>query len=157
MASVSFSGRGGWWVVAQVPLLALAIVLPPSTTRWDGEFGHPLQWVGVALVVGGGFLIAAGLVALGRSLTPFPHPREGARLVERGPFRFVRHPIYTGVVLGSLGWALAWLSLAGVAYSALLAVFFDRKARREEQWLRRRFPEYAAYAQRVRRFIPGLY
>jgi protein-S-isoprenylcysteine O-methyltransferase Ste14 len=69
----------------------------------------------------------------------------------------VRHPIYTGIVLGALGWALAWLSVAGAAYAALLAVFFDRKARREERWLRSRFPDYAAYAHRVRRFIPGIY
>ena len=37
------------------------------------------------------------------------------------------------------------------------AVFFDRKARREERWLRSRFPKYAAYERRVRRFIPGIY
>jgi protein-S-isoprenylcysteine O-methyltransferase Ste14 len=102
-------------------------------------------------------VVFAGLAALGRSLTPFPYPRERARMVARGVFRCVRHPIYAGILLASLGWALAWLSLAGVACSALLAVFFDRKARREEQWLRERFPEYAAYERRVRRFLPGVY
>jgi protein-S-isoprenylcysteine O-methyltransferase Ste14 len=154
---VSFSERGGWWVAAQVPLLALAIVLPPWTARSDGGFGHPLQWLGIPLLVGGMLLAFAGLFALGRALTPFPYPREGSPLVARGPFRAVRHPIYTGIVLGALGWALAWLSVAGAAYAALLAVFFDRKARREERWLRSRFPDYAAYAHRVRRFIPGIY
>jgi protein-S-isoprenylcysteine O-methyltransferase Ste14 len=153
----SFSKRGGWWVVAQVPLLALAIVLPPWTTRADGGLGHPLQWLGLALAAGGMAVAFAGLVALGRALTPFPHPREGAQLVRRGVYRLARHPVYTGLLVGALGWALAWLSIVGVAYSALLAAFFDRKARREERWLRSRFPEYAAYERRVRRFIPGLY
>jgi protein-S-isoprenylcysteine O-methyltransferase Ste14 len=158
MASgVSFSERGGWWVVAQVPLLALAVVLPPWTAGSGGEFARPLQWLGLALVVGGILLFLAGLVALGRALTPFPHPREGAQLVTRGVFRIVRHPIYTGVFIGALGWALAHLSIPGVACSVLLAVFFDRKARREERLLRSRFPEYAAYERRVRRFIPGIY
>jgi len=41
--------------------------------------------------------------------------------------------------------------------SLALAIFFDAKARREERWLRRRFPEYTRYEQRVRRFIPGIY
>jgi protein-S-isoprenylcysteine O-methyltransferase Ste14 len=155
--SPSFSGRGGWWVVAQVPLLALAVVLPPWTAGADGGFGHPLQWLGLALTAGGMLLVLAGLVALGPALTPFPHPREGAQLVTRGVFRLVRHPIYTGLLVGAFGWALAWLSVAGVAYTALLAVFFDRKARREERWLRSRFAEYADYEGRVRRFIPGIY
>jgi protein-S-isoprenylcysteine O-methyltransferase Ste14 len=153
----SFSERGGWWVVAQVLLLALAVVLPPWTARSDGGFGHPLQWLGLALTAGGMLLAFAGLVALGRALTAFPHPRAGARLVIRGVYRLVRHPVYTGLLVGALGWALAWLSVAGVAYSVLLAAFFDRKARREELWLRSRFPEYAAYERRVRRFIPGIY
>ena len=153
----SFSERGGWWVAAQVPLLALAVVLPPWTARSDGGFGHPLQWLGLVLAAGGMLLVLAGLVALGRALTPFPHPREGAQLVTRGVYRLVRHPVYTGLLVGAFGWALAWLSGAGVAYSALLAVFFDRKARREERWLRSRFPGYPDYEGRVRRFIPGIY
>ncbi len=144
-------------MVAQVPLLALAVVLPPWTARSDGGFDHPLQWLGLALVAGGMLLVLAGLVALGRALTPFPHPREGAQLVTRSVYGLARHPVYTGLLVGAFGWALAWLSVAGVAYSALLAVFFDRKARREERWLRSRFPEYTAYERRVRRFIPGIY
>ena len=153
----SFSERGGWWVVAQVPLLALAVVLPPWTARADGGFGHPLQWLGLALAAGGMLLVLAGFVALGRALTPFPHPREGAQLVRRGVYGLVRHPVYAGLLVGAFGWALAWLSVAGVVFSALLAAFFDRKAQREERWLRSRFPEYAAYERQVRRFIPGIY
>jgi hypothetical protein len=79
---VSFSERGGWWVAAQVPLLALAIVLPPWTARSDGGFGHPLQWLGIPLLVGGMLLAFAGLFALGRALTPFPYPREGSPLIQ---------------------------------------------------------------------------
>ncbi len=144
-------------MVAQVPLLALALVLPPWTRGSDGGFGHPLQWLGLALAVGGMLLVVAGLVALGPALTPFPHPLEGTQLVRRGVYRLLRHPVYTGLLVGALGWALAWLSLPGVAYSALLAAFFDQKARREERWLRSQFPEYAAYERQVRRFIPGIY
>ena len=157
MSRVSFAERGGWWVVAQVLLLAIAAILQPWTARAGGGFGHPLQWLGIVLVVVGSLAVLAGFVGLGRSLTPFPRPRERAQLATHGVYRFVRHLVYAGVLLAVFGWALAWLSVAGTAFFVLLAIFFDRKARREERWLRERFPEYAAYARRVRRFIPGIY
>jgi protein-S-isoprenylcysteine O-methyltransferase Ste14 len=155
VSGASFAARGGWWVVAQVPLLAVAVVLPPWTAR--GGFGHPLQWLGFALTAGGLALALAALPALGRALTPFPRPREGAQLRTHGIYRWVRHPIYVGLIVAAFGWALGWLSVWGCAFVALVAVFFDRKARREERWLRERFPEYADYARRVRRFVPGVY
>jgi protein-S-isoprenylcysteine O-methyltransferase Ste14 len=152
-----FAARGGWWVVAQVPLLAVAIALPLWTARTSGTPSHPAQWLGLALTAGGLLLALAGVLALGRALTPFPRPRESARLRTHGIYRWVRHPVYSGLLVGAFGWALAWLSVAGIAYAVALGVFFDRKARREERWLRERFPEYAEYERRVRRFIPGLY
>jgi protein-S-isoprenylcysteine O-methyltransferase Ste14 len=152
-----FAARGGWWVVAQVPLLAVAVALPIWTAPSGGGFGHPVQWLGIALAAGGLALALAGLAALGRALTPFPRPREDVRLRTHGIYRWMRHPIYSGLLVAAFGWALAWSSAAGVAYAVLVAVFFDRKARREERWLRERFPEYADYERRVRRFIPGIY
>jgi protein-S-isoprenylcysteine O-methyltransferase Ste14 len=71
-------------------------------------------------------------------------------------YGWVRHPIYGGALLSSLGWALAWLSLPGVAFTALVFVFFDRKAAFEERLLNARFPEYAAYARRVGKLLPWI-
>ena len=90
-------------------------------------------------------LFAAGIAlggwsrfALGRSFTPFPKPVEGGVQVARGPYRWVRHPIYSGITV------------------ALLA-FFDMKARREEKWLEAAYPGYAEYRRRTRKLIPLLY
>ena len=157
MSGVSYAARGGWWVVAQVPLLVAALVLPIWTPGSDGALGALLQAAGPLIAAAGLLFALAGLAALGRGLTPFPRPRERGRLVTRGVYRVVRHPVYTGLVVAALGWAVAYLSVPSVVYAVLLGVFFDRKARREEQWLRERFPEYADYARRVRRFIPGIY
>jgi len=77
--------------------------------------------------------------------------------VETGLYAWVRHPIYCGLILAALGWALfvqGWLTLV---WAGLLLVFFDIKSRREEAWLMARFPGYAAYRQRVRKLIPYLY
>jgi len=82
---------------------------------------------------------------------------QDAVLHRQGAYRWMRHPIYAGVMLASLGWALWWLSLAGVLYLIVPAVFFDRKAAHEENWLREKYKEYAGYEQQVKKFIPGLY
>ncbi|HEX7043448.1 MAG TPA: isoprenylcysteine carboxylmethyltransferase family protein [Burkholderiales bacterium] len=151
-----FRARGGWWVAAQALVLLAALVLAPATRAAAG-FDRAAQFLGVLLVLGGVALAAAGLRALGSALSPYPRPRADAELVTRGAYRYVRHPIYSGIVLAVFGWALAWLSVPGLVFGVAVALFFDRKAAREEAWLCERYPEYAAYARRVRRFVPGVY
>lgn len=156
---ISFVDRGGWWVAVQVPALALAVALPPWTSPVQGPPAQALQWLGLALGVVGVALATVALLSLAwrRALTPFPRPSARAQLATRGVYGLMRHPLYSGVLAAALGWALLWLSVSGVVYALLLALFFDRKAALEEVWLRRRFPDYAAYAERVRKFIPGVY
>ena len=99
----------------------------------------------------------AGTISLGRNLTPFPKPTAGVSLVRTGIYGLIRHPLYVAVFCGALGCALVCRSWPALAAALALAPLFDAKARREECWLRQRFPEYAGYEQRVRRFIPWLY
>jgi protein-S-isoprenylcysteine O-methyltransferase Ste14 len=117
----------------------------------------PLVTAGAALLLLGAAGGVAGVVHLGRNRTPFPKPLADVRLVQHGIYRWMRHPLYTSVIVASLGWALVWQSWPALVSALALAVFFDAKARREERWLRDRFPEYADYARRVRRFIPWVY
>lgn len=98
-----------------------------------------------------------GLKSLGAALTPFPGPLSDATLRREGPYCSMRHPIYAGVMLASLGWALWWLSGIGVVYALALAFFFDRKAAFEERKLREKYPDYPDYARTVKKFIPGVY
>ena len=105
----------------------------------------------------GVLLVVLGVLSLRSSFTPPPRPRARTRLRQGGIFRLVRHPVYGGVILIGVGWSLADAPL-GLVPTALLAVLFDLKARREEAWLIERFPEYAAYQARTpRRFVPWLY
>jgi protein-S-isoprenylcysteine O-methyltransferase Ste14 len=153
-----FRERGGWWVVAQLPVLVLAAVLPPlATPPALHPLLHPLRLVGMTLLAGGVVLVLAAARALGQSLTPYPQPRYRGELRAHGLYAWVRHPMYAGLVLAAFGWALVWQSAIGVLYAIPMFVFFDRKAAREEQFMRARFAGYSAYAQRVRRFIPGIY
>ena len=99
----------------------------------------------------------SGVINLGRNLTPFPKPSVRTQLVQHGIYGMIRHPLYTAVIGASMGWAAIWQSWQALAVSLALAVFLDAKARHEERWLRQQFPDYANYAQRVRRFVPWVY
>jgi protein-S-isoprenylcysteine O-methyltransferase Ste14 len=99
----------------------------------------------------------AGVAALKRNLTPFPKPSVETQFVQSGVYGLMRHPLYVAVLCASVGWALVWQSRPGLVAALVLALFLDAKARREERWLRERFPDYGDYQQRVRRFIPGVY
>ncbi len=153
----SFTARGGMWVLAQVPVLLLALVIPIIFGAGDVVPRDHLQIAGVAITALGLSLAVWGLVSLGDALTPFPRPLDEAVLYRQDAYRLMRHPIYSGVIVASLGWALWWLCEIGVLHVLALAIFFDRKATYEETWLRKKYRSYADYAQRVKKFIPGLY
>ena len=78
-------------------------------------------------------------------------------LRRQGVYQFMRHPVYAGLMIAVAGWSLWWLSWPGIASLAITALFFDRKAAREERWLRSQYGDYAAYARKVKRFLPGIY
>ena len=115
----------------------------------------PFSGAGLLLVAAGCGI--AGTISLGRNLTPFPKPSASSTLVRTGIYGLIRHPLYTAVFCGSVGWALVWQSWPALLAALALAPLFDAKARREERWLRQKFPEYAGYERQVRRFVPWIY
>ncbi len=94
---------------------------------------------------------------LGKNLTLLPKPKDNAELVQAGLYRWVRHPIYFGVIVLALGWGLTQQTLLVWIYVLVLMIFFDIKSRKEEQWLCERFPEYPKYQGRVRKLVPWIY
>lgn len=152
--------RGEGWVAGQFLLLGLVAfasvpylgsIVPQTLVRWV------LFVVGGAEMLISAWAISRGFVDLGRSLTPLPRPHAGAEMVERGIYRQIRHPIYAGLILAAIGWATLTGSPPAFAASLALGIFMDAKARREEVWLSDRYPEYADYRTRTKRFLPGVY
>jgi protein-S-isoprenylcysteine O-methyltransferase Ste14 len=142
----------GWSFVAAQAALIVALAFVPSadhypTAGWLGTAANIMFWTGVALAV-------TASAFLGRSLTATPVPTAGATLKTTGPYRWVRHPIYTGVVLIVVAMAVRSGNVLGLALGALTVAFFHRKAAWEEQRLVERFENYAGYAERTPRFIP---
>lgn len=146
--------RGEGWVAIQVVIFAAILIAPKI---WKEQFPFEVRLLGGILLGAGGLVATWGLFGLGRNLTPFPKPREGNELVQDGPYGLVRHPIYFGIIFGSLGWSLALASLPGVVLAIALFVFFDLKSRHEERWLEELHPEYGDYRKRVKKLIPWVY
>lgn len=156
----NLGARGEWYVVVQLALFALVAFGPrtlPAWPEWVFPFTWPATIVGGLLIVVGIAFAGAGAFSLREGLTPLPYPKEGARLIESGPYRIVRHPIYSGVILVAFGWALAVHGSLTLVYALALFVFLDLKSRREERWLNEKFPHYADYAKRVRKLLPFVY
>lgn len=151
----SFFLRGGGWVLGQSVLLVAVVVLALVFRSTDRQL--VLTITGTILLIMSAVIGGAGAIELGRGLTPFPKPAPNVQLVQRGIYSRIRHPLYTSVMAGALGWALIWQSWPALVAGLLLMLFLDSKARREERWLREKFVEYSEYTKRVRRFIPWVY
>jgi protein-S-isoprenylcysteine O-methyltransferase Ste14 len=149
--------RGEGWVVLQLILVATTLGAGALGPAWSGPARAVGLIAGTLSIAFGLGLICAGILALRRQLTAFPKPVAGGHLIEDGAFRLVRHPMYGGGLLVGAGWGLATASLASLAATVVLAVFFDLKSRREEAWLVEQFTGYAAYRRRTHRLIPWLY
>ncbi len=146
--------RGEGWFLLQMVLFAI-IFFTPAIAPF--RFPIELRVLGGVILLSGGGLGTAGLLSLGSNLSPFPKPIENGRLVTDGAYRVVRHPIYAGLILGTLGWSLLMATLLGIGFAILLFIFFDLKSRREEMWLTQKYPGYADYQRQVRKLIPGVY
>ena len=152
--------RGEGYVVIQIILVALVLLGPrtwPGLPQWPALVAQIALPVGIAMMVLGVGLIVSGVVALGRNLAAVPRPKQGATLVERGPYRVVRHPMYSGAVLIAFGWAFAVAGSLSLVYAFMVVAFLAIKTAREERWLREEVTGYAEYERRVRRLIPFVY
>jgi protein-S-isoprenylcysteine O-methyltransferase Ste14 len=114
-----------------------------------------LAWTGAIVCIAGlGFCIWARLT-LGRNWSGTVTLKQGHELIERGPYRLVRHPIYTGMLVMFLAIVIVAGHVAGIVGLILVFISFWIKLRDEEQVMLKQFPEqYASYQRRVKRIIP---
>jgi protein-S-isoprenylcysteine O-methyltransferase Ste14 len=136
--------------------LALIVVLVLLRGRDDWPVPDALTVASAIAVVLGLVIMIIGGTTLGRGLTATPLPNAHAQLRTGGLYRFVRHPIYSGVLLAAAGITAASGSVFRVLVFVLLAVLLSVKTRWEETRLAARFEGYGAYAARTPRFVPFL-
>lgn len=150
--------------VLRVSIMLIAIVLLSTTRiplRWlylklwpAGLFSF---WLGAAVTIDGLLFAVWARVHLGRNWSRSVTIKEGHELIVTGPYAVVRHPIYTGILTGLVGTAIALSQVRGIIALALFFFAFWIKLRMEEEWMRSQFGEtYSTYAHRTAALVPYL-
>lgn len=146
-------------------LIPLGLILAVPVAVWDRLYGlgrltpTAVSVAAVALGVATIFLGVTARATLGAAYSPHPGASPDYALVRRGPYRYVRHPLY----LAALLWVIAWPLILGsivapfVALVVVLPVVLRRLKREEAELLRVHGRAYARYRRRSWRLIPFLY
>jgi protein-S-isoprenylcysteine O-methyltransferase Ste14 len=153
--------RANRWVLPAFGVIGLlAAFLPAYTDRigfWTLD-GEDIRRLGVLLFAIGGALRLWPVFVLGRRFSGLVAIQPGHTLVTNGVYSIIRNPSYLGLLVNSLGWALAFRSGVGVLLTALTIPPLMARIGAEERLLSTHFgPEYEAYRARTWRLIPGLY
>src|SRR5258708_5122953 len=161
LSSGTREDRGNRWVLAVFAVIGLLSAwLPAYTERHEfWTFGGDIvRWLGVALFAVGGVIRLWPVYVLGNRFSGLVAIQEGHTLVTDGIYRTIRNPSYLGLMLNSLGWALAFRSGIGLLLTALTLVPLVARMQAEERLLQSQFgDEYDAYRARTWRLVPGLY
>jgi len=110
----------------------------------------------VFLILSGiGFLIVLiAILQLNTNLSPFPKPKENASLITTGIFKYIRHPIYSGIFILLFFLSMYFASGYKLGISILLLMLFWFKSKYEEEQLCLKYPNYREYRQHTGRFFP---
>jgi protein-S-isoprenylcysteine O-methyltransferase Ste14 len=168
-ADTGFRGISGhprtlrWWISALFPTALLTIFAAPAAQLAGlpalGWLHRPiLNWAGLVLAVVGIAATVAAQRAMGRSWRAGVRSTEKTELVTTGPFRLVRNPIFTTVIvtaIGTVAVSATAVSLAGLT-ALVIAVQLQVRLIEEPHLHRVHGPAYATYAARVGRFVPTL-
>lgn len=154
LENMNDKAKGQFLVTLQFVLLGLMFFWPAD--QGFGGADNFLAVIGWGLGMIGAVILFFSFVALGGSLTAMPNPKENGKLVTDGIYKFIRHPIYTGLILLGLAQVFIAGPLPQVIFYIVLLGLLNYKSKFEESMLRAKYPEYEEYAKRTGRFIPGL-
>lgn len=156
--------RKGWWRVSLALILLgwfavrVGFLRAPwmSGYAWNRTLG--IELLGDALALAGLLVMLWARVVLGRNWSADVVLKEGHELVTSGPYRFVRHPIYSGLLLLALGWAVWRGQYAGFWGLLVVLILLWVKARFEEQLMIEHFGDaYLGYKSRVKALVPFVF
>jgi len=153
--------RSNRWVIAAFTVIGLLLgFLPAYTDRnefWTLD-GETIRWVGVVLFATGTALRIWPVFVLGNQFSGLVAIQPGHQLVTTGAYKTVRNPSYLGLLIGSIGWALAFRSSVGILLTLMLIPPLVARMWAEERLLHSHFgDQYDAYRARTWRLVPWLY
>jgi protein-S-isoprenylcysteine O-methyltransferase Ste14 len=144
---------GGFLLWVQFGALAFQLLL----TKLALEMVAPPDWALGSIVAGVALGVWALLANRPGNFNLRPEPREGGVLITHGPYRWIRHPMYLGLLLVSAGLGGIIDSFHGWMLSLTLLGALLIKASFEDRWMALTHPDWAAYQSRTRGFIPFIY
>lgn len=147
------------WTVLYAAIFVGVVLSVLGIGRWPPGWRLPLLWTGTAMVVGGLAFRLWAIAVLGRQFTVDVGIQPGHALITAGPYRWLRHPSYTGALACFYGLGVglcSWASLAVIALAATAA--FARRMRVEEAVLAQAFgTAWDAHARRTWKVWPGVW
>jgi protein-S-isoprenylcysteine O-methyltransferase Ste14 len=147
------------FVPTVVGIAFIAWLMPYMDRRdlWTID-GDVVRYVGLAILLIGGILRIWPMFVLGRRFSGLVAIQPDHQLVTAGPYRYVRHPSYLGMMLGMAGWALVFRSSIGLVATALGLRLLQTRIADEEALLASQFgAAYSDYCRRTWRLLPGIY
>jgi len=120
----------------------------------NAHIGMTAQIIASLLILISNILAAYILTRLGRSFSILP---EGRKLVTKGPYKIVRHPLYMAEFFATIGTMIIYLSVGAVVLAVAQTLLQLVRIHYEEKVLTENFPEYKAYAKKTWRLVPGVY
>ncbi|MBI1255915.1 MAG: isoprenylcysteine carboxylmethyltransferase family protein [Chloroflexi bacterium] len=147
-------------VLLQIISLAIVIAIPYTDARDIAVIGEAdlLRYLGLGVFALGFLLMNWSAAVLGHQFSTQVTIQEGHQLVTAGPYRLIRHPRYTGILLFNLGIALVFRSWLGLLIVALLALLLLWRIHDEEALMHQQFgADWEAYAGHSRRLVPYIW
>lgn len=153
--------RSNRWVLVVFSVVGLLLGIVPAWTDRIGFWvidGDACRWIGVALFAFGCWLRIWPVYVLGNRFSGLVAIQPGHTLVTTGIYGVVRHPSYLGLIVSTIGWSLAFRSVAGLILVAFMMVPLVGRMDAEENLLASEFgAEYDAYRSRTSRILPHIY
>lgn len=143
--------RDYFYVSVQLVLFVIYI-FPPADRLF--RMMAILKYLFLAGAISGLILLLVAMVQLNTNLTPWPSPKTRGNLVRAGLYRYVRHPIYAGILLFAFCFAFYSGSWARIGLGICLWLLFYFKSSYEEKLLVEKYPEYEEYRRMTGRFVP---
>jgi len=151
------------WLTRAAPIAGYVLVFVPYlSVGWFGQRflpeSFPIRLAGVALCTAGLAFAVWARRTIGANWSGAVTLKKDHELIQFGPYRIVRHPIYAGLLLAIVGTAAVLGEVRGIVAVVVTALGFANKIRAEERLMMQQFPsEYPPYRTRVKRLIPFIY
>ncbi len=149
--------KGSLWFIILGIFIPLIITIILSYTN-IGQINTSISYFGLIIIISGFILRQYSIFILGKFFTPVVEKQKDHKIIQHGPYKYIRHPSYTGLILELSGFSLALSNILALIITLILFIpAINYRIKIEEQFLSKQFKEYENYKKRTRKLIPFIY